>query len=49
MQALSTSGSFNLVHTASRGAASWTSPFIVMAMFCLPDGFAVSPSKARKP
>src|SRR4029077_12854288 len=32
MQALSTSGSFNLVHTTSRGAASWTSPFIVMAM-----------------
>src|SRR5260370_12187923 len=32
MQTFSTSGSFNLAHTASRGAASWTSPFIVMAM-----------------
>src|ERR1700745_1720176 len=37
MQALSTSGSFNLVHTASRGAASWTSPFIVMAMDVPPE------------
>src|SRR5438105_13247301 len=32
MQAFSTSGSFSLAHTASRAAASWTSPFIVMAI-----------------
>src|SRR6202008_1293284 len=32
MQTLSTSGSFNLAHTASRDAASWASPCIVIAM-----------------
>src|SRR4051812_24158685 len=36
MQAFSTSASLSLAHTASRGAASWTSPFIVMAIGCLP-------------
>jgi hypothetical protein len=37
MQAFSTSGSLSFAQTISRGAASWTSPFIVMAM-----GFASS-------
>src|SRR5436305_2421888 len=32
MQAFSTAGSLSFSQTASRGAASWTSPFIVMAM-----------------
>jgi hypothetical protein len=37
-----------LAHTASRDAASWTSPFIVMAMGCLLDRFnLITPSKAR--
>jgi hypothetical protein len=37
-----------LAHTASRDAASWTSPFIVMAIGRLPDRFKlISPSKAR--
>src|SRR5262249_24750980 len=32
MQAFKTSGSLSLSHTAWRGAGSWTSPFIVMAI-----------------
>src|SRR4029077_6276272 len=41
MQAFSTSGSFSLAHTASRGAASCTSPFIVIAMRASPDRLAL--------
>src|SRR3974390_1647619 len=48
MDALRTSGSFSLAHTTSRGAGSWTSPFIVMAMRTSRDrSVCFSPSKTR--
>jgi hypothetical protein len=40
MQAFNTAGSLSFVHTTSRGAASWTSPLIVMAMGLSPEIFA---------
>src|SRR5947199_7556105 len=49
MHTFSTSGSFSLAHTASRGAASWTSPFIVMAIVVPPRSLRLlPPSKARR-
>ena len=52
MQAFSTSGSLSLAQTASRGAASWTSPFIVMAIVMslldLHSSPCAAPSKARR-
>src|SRR5258708_26888913 len=49
IQAFRTSGSLSLSHTAWRGAASWTSPFIVMAMAASKIASICSPNKARLP